>query len=422
MRNIFIIIVCSFISFSIFGQISSRNLSQNDQPNQTFIPKLDSSITSNYNKNTKQWNKSKSIYIYDVNNNLVSSDRYKWIKEKWKLTMQNEHVQDIDENKKTSYLWNKDKSLPFFTGIKEEIIYDTKGNIRQETTYVSVMNADWEGGMRNEYTYDADNNNKKEEIEYRWDTKNEQWKNSSKWIHFYDDNGKKIKSISYNWNGFENWNKKIKYEYIRDSNGRNIKTIYYKWIKKRVEPPYENMPKKPEGWINYIKYDYTYDNPNSDLQNIRYVWDADTQEWLFSYKHEYVYDNSYTGKDLIKPHFIDIKKKVMSHKGYIWDKNENQWVYDVMTTYYYSKQVTQKDTNPLTVTIYPNPSNNFVTFDIENTSASATVKLYDAQGKKVDTQELSADNTLSVSHLSSGVYFYQLHYEGQIQGGKIIVE
>ena len=63
---------------------------------------------------------------------------------------------------------------------------------------------------------------------------------------------------------------------------------------------------------------------------------------------------------------------------------------------------------------YPNPADEFLTIEIENTSSQSEIKLYSASGVYLSTQTLN-DNKIDVSSLSSGIYFLELISEsGQI--------
>jgi len=90
--------------------------------------------------------------------------------------------------------------------------------------------------------------------------------------------------------------------------------------------------------------------------------------------------------------------------------------------YLYSSVLTDIETpQQEDILIFPNPTDEVIFFDIKNTTP-ATIQLYDAQGKYLRRQALAQDNQLSVRHLDSGVYFYQLLIDGEIFGGKFVVK
>ena len=74
------------------------------------------------------------------------------------------------------------------------------------------------------------------------------------------------------------------------------------------------------------------------------------------------------------------------------------------------------------ISVYPNPANDYVVFDLPNIYESATVELFDIQGKKVLEQKLPENRQISVSNLHKGLYMYKLNNKGVIYTGKLIIE
>jgi len=169
-------------------------------------------------------------------------------------------------------------------------------------------------------------------------------------------------------------------------------------------------------------YDYTYHN--GDL--ITYLitnFSTTTQQWVPSYELEYGYDISYTYDELITPFSGQYHQhKRISGIGKFWDESTQEWMNRTQMIFYYSEQTV--GITPATeagIEIFPNPANDFITFNLENLNFT-TIQLYDAQGKHLRTQALAQDNQLSVHQLDSGVYFYQLNYDGELFSGKFMVK
>lgn len=76
-----------------------------------------------------------------------------------------------------------------------------------------------------------------------------------------------------------------------------------------------------------------------------------------------------------------------------------------------------KSLNKPELTVYPNPANNVVNVDVNYTGSDVvTVSILDIVGKEVATETLmNGKNTIDISHLNAGVYFYAVK-----QGGDII--
>ena len=70
--------------------------------------------------------------------------------------------------------------------------------------------------------------------------------------------------------------------------------------------------------------------------------------------------------------------------------------------------VSVNENNVQTVSLYPNPANEQVSFVLDN---DAQVSVFDMTGRKVSEMNASAGNAqLNVSELESGVYFVNFRY------------
>ena len=70
-----------------------------------------------------------------------------------------------------------------------------------------------------------------------------------------------------------------------------------------------------------------------------------------------------------------------------------------------------EENNPLALetSIYPNPTNNSVHFEIKQWDSNLSYKLYDTLGKQISANTITAERTtLQMDYLSSGIYILQL--------------
>jgi hypothetical protein len=74
------------------------------------------------------------------------------------------------------------------------------------------------------------------------------------------------------------------------------------------------------------------------------------------------------------------------------------------------------------INIYPNPAKEFVVFDVAIVGESATVQLYNVDGKKVLEQKLTDNKQVSTGDLPKGLYMYKLNNKGYSYTGKLIIE
>ena len=70
--------------------------------------------------------------------------------------------------------------------------------------------------------------------------------------------------------------------------------------------------------------------------------------------------------------------------------------------------------------IYPNPADEFVIFDVKNTSAQ--LKIWDSHGKQVFNQSINDTYRLETKNYPAGIYLYTIVFENEIVNGKLVME
>jgi hypothetical protein len=70
--------------------------------------------------------------------------------------------------------------------------------------------------------------------------------------------------------------------------------------------------------------------------------------------------------------------------------------------------------------IYPNPAKDAINIVLPEKTTQANLTLYNIQGKQLLQQSLNGNNTISVAHLSSGMYIYTILIDGKRMTGKIV--
>ncbi|MBA3706283.1 MAG: T9SS type A sorting domain-containing protein [Bacteroidetes bacterium] len=100
------------------------------------------------------------------------------------------------------------------------------------------------------------------------------------------------------------------------------------------------------------------------------------------------------------------------------DKNS----YATNVTFCTSTGIDGIDSNVAELTIYPNPSTDFI--NVKGTKNNSQIALYDMLGKKVLVQDVNSDDAkIDVSGLKSGMYFFTIIGGGKIvHNGKLIKE
>ncbi len=435
MKNIFTFIVFCLFSSSLMGQIStsyseqSPKISVESQP--IYRVQLDSLILATYDNKSKIKSQTKCIYTYNSYNKLASSVVQEWRDGEFNYENVATYIYDSEGNiSKQAYI--QDKHGTINGEVEEECIVDSRGNIIESNTraamFVAIMES--EHRFKTENTYN-EQGKKTEYTSYEWDSEESEWKGSLRMKSIYDADGKKKQNLHYQCNQSDcTWEKDGKTDYIYDSKGRKSEIIDYNWGEREIIDErrsghnFSTRSVIPTGEWEYIpqrKTEIIYDAQGRSTQEIDYKWYADSVQWLPNFKEESHFDDLHDGSSILRPYKPSNNKlkEVVIHK---WNNYDSIWQLSSKKTYYYSNIIKEDKFSPSDIIVSPNPAENFITFNIENTDESFYVKLYDMQGKLLITRQLYTHNKLSVSHLSSGTYFYQLHQNNQFHTGKIVIK
>ena len=139
-----------------------------------------------------------------------------------------------------------------------------------------VKNADGTTIYRVKFAYDHWGNRILQEG-YRWDSENNKWISSSKYVYAFDANGNQTLYEEYWWDS--NKNSWVGYDFKRvsvyDANGNRILSEDYRWDSDKNE------------WGVFSMSVSTYDGNQTSYS---YHWDSEKNEWKPSYKSVSVYD------------------------------------------------------------------------------------------------------------------------------------
>jgi len=392
--------------------------------------KLDSTISDLWNGSTWIFS-SRKRYTYSVVGSMttaISMIRDATTSFIWVNSGKTETT--VDVNGKTTlnvtYTWNKVSSL-WVGDIRSEFTY-SGGNMTSNSTYTyNTGTSQWVGLNRTEYTYVS--GNLTTDIGYTWDTTIPVpgWVNSTRTEYTYV-SGILTSDLSYDWDKIgSSWgipSGKTEYTY---SGGNLASATSSTWDTGLA------------AWVYSSKSDYTYTGGKMTL-NIVSTWDINTTSWINSSKLVSEYNDpdgritlySYYIYDAINSVWNGLIKQELSYgiQGQLnytvtivsgWDQINSLWVPQSRSTNWYSgittgiNKISEKN-----ISVYPNPAKEFIVFDNINISESATVIVFDIQGKKIFEQQLSGNKLVSVNKLSKGLYIYKLYNNGIIYSGKLL--
>jgi hypothetical protein len=75
--------------------------------------------------------------------------------------------------------------------------------------------------------------------------------------------------------------------------------------------------------------------------------------------------------------------------------------------------------NTNNINLYPNPTNNLITLDIEGYNGSVNVEVYDLQGRLLET---TTNTTISMGEYAKGIYVFKVAYGDRTQELKVVKE
>jgi len=421
---------------------STFSLQQNNLQTDRLQPdilkqKLDSIVSENWSPESNSWVKDlKNCYTYDAYGNVTTKITYH----------STQNINDWNEESKIDYtfydnakpalimgyqwdttinIWlpyckteytydgNWDlilllKSYPigttglWLTLYKTEYYYDISRNLLGDVE--SIWNAGnniWDFSNRSEYSYD-ENGDMTMQTKYYWDYINTEWVSSNKNELTYDNNGHVILEIESEWD--ENasaWLPLFKYEYTVDNNGNNTVEIKYEW----------SLPGMI--WTESGKVEYTFDIDGGLKAETKYLWETTTTQWIINDKEVFTYTNAYTFSDLVLPYeFIDntVYFKYMLNGMMYYSYVNTNFIPSYNEKYFYSVMnvIGINENESMKTRVYPNPSSDYIYFCWTDYKPNLDLSLMDISGRIIIQTNLKNKSSISLGHLSRGLYFYKL--------------
>lgn len=292
----------------------------------------------------------------------------------------------------------------------------------------------WQPSYKQEYEYDAFNNNIKK---HSWFYNNGNWVNAAL-DSFYYQNGYLMLEVHYVWDdASSSWNYPTKKEYVYDINGNLIqKTIYnsnnditirIKYFYNSDNLIVHDTSLLGNNLIYYYSTHYNYDNFKNLTSLLKQRYDTSAAQWNNNLEVEYGYDTQKNYSDAIMPEnysqFFNSINVVSLPEQFLlkaWNSDSTDWINYYRFRYTYKTIVTSVGniSNSQQITLYPNPASNVININLPE-EQSAFVSVYDANGRVVRTTKL-VTGQVSVKSLPTGTYFVVVHGKNQIYVGKFL--
>jgi hypothetical protein len=385
---------------------------------------MDSMIYEEFHEFDGGWrNNAKEEYTWDANGKEILMMRSGWMVEQiqW-FTYQ-----------KTEYFYNVDGKLSVVsTQMRDTPEIEWRNEIKTEYSYQGSMRATaimnlwdqelnvWIERIKYEYTFDGGGKIAGVLVFGNFDTPTN-WQNSEKYEYSYNGDDDMEQELLLWWDEeTSDWTNHEKYNYYYEGKGNLISENWSDWNLTTLE------------WQLESKLEFTHDDSGNISGYMEYWWGPDIEDWEVDEKCDYSYNNSFTYNDLLVPfsffgyfyYFEQIIFKHMLLTEEVFEAWDADWDEDTRTTYFYSEfnSSSVNENGDSDFVIYPNPTNDFFTINLNNSSKTVLVEIFDARGKMVISQELIENQPISVVHLNRGVYVYKFVFNDKAFSGKLLVQ
>ncbi len=389
-----------FTFIPVQGQETDYINTNNARSSTYFKYRLDSITTYSLDKNSNFWIKKRTTsFLYNNNGQLIlfneSSVRFSQIFEydddKNLISITNQLKGAWSEEKQT-YEYNQQgqmiqavkyirpgEDLPLIVYTKMEFDYNDKGFLETKHSLSKFNSVDnvWKGHEKSLYTY-----------------------------NLHDDliqiTNLKLNNNVWDTTGITN------YEYLYNAQN-NISKMYY----------FE----KSQTFIKNFKYDQ---NGNQIQDNY-----SNNTEIIYSY------DLSHDFKEVIMPPWYIFNDKIYSSCSFrlyyyyfdihsinnmLTEKHSiNEYGDEVKYIFHYSTQkvTAVKDVTENPITLFPNPSEEYISINFDQKYQNAEFELFDVQGSKILSGNVKNTQSISLAGIIPGIYFYNLYFDNQIKSGKL---
>ncbi len=290
--------------------------------------------------------------------------------------------------------------------------------------------------------------------------------------YFFNSSGALIKAVQSNWSSsYSSWQYKYKAEHLKNNQGFDSLEIYSNYYGSwRVEnlvkyevTPYgkhtlierQHWGDANHNWVKDSKDDIIYDSRQREYQIESFIWDDYYHKWNIAqgYRIDYVVSAndsvaiySIYNNGVYIPYSKDIyltdsqipNSQVIPSLAFVDKPTNHKLIYEGAfylnddTTihelgyekkYYYStKDTGSVDVLPKDVffIVFPNPTNDYVIFQYDDSKHKAEVFLYDALGRLVLNKKVLSNENLSVKSISAGSYLYRVYIGSDVYIGKLI--
>ena len=356
--------------------------------------KIFSASSQYYNKVSSSWqNYSAGNYEYDSNNNVISATSFQWSTGLWENYFKTIFTYNAN-NKITERLdqvWNA--STDSFENYNKELYLYSNGNLT-EITYYEWISPNWDLLKKSVISYKSPNL-PSVYLSYLWN--GTQWVNDGRYTTTYNSNNKLIEYLDEKWLNL-NWVKNGKALYSYDSNNKLVTNVIAFWNDVNTI------------WEERQKIDYLLDANGNRITttyigniNVKLEYSYDTSSLMSSFANPF---KDRTGIDYLvedHPHI----NKVIGFNEFTYNTVTSSYEQNGRSFYNYNSSIVLKvenfDLSSEKVSLFPNPSNNFI--QVLGLTETENYEVYSILGAKVNVGTVRQNEKIDVQNLTNGLYF-----------------
>ena len=422
MKRLFTIILALLFVLPVFAQ-HSRFLRRGNQPNSAqtgltqfnannhfqqknsfaLMQKLDNIVGQDYDVANSLWvNSSLNESSYN-SSGINTMDLYST----WNPDTQ---LYEPDSKQELSYTGGRLTEQLYFSwdastmswdpSLKWTYSYDGAGNMVLAYDYY-FNSPDWKLIGKQENTYNGDGNLTLQILSI-WDESGNDWMNGNKEVNVYNGSGYLTVSTRFLWDFLTNdWKNSTKDEYAYNGSGQQTMQISYSW---------DGVSSQ---WTNDYKDDFSYDGNMNVVLTLEQNWVG--AQWVSSYKTEISYNNAYTFNQLILPWMymgFDLHQ-LFTHMPVEVIESDfigSSFVLSTRSLFNFSginiTDVPAPESKQ--AGLFPQPADDYITFEWNNSNTAFDLDLYDINGKMVMETKIENNKSVAIDHLASGLYLYRL--------------
>jgi hypothetical protein len=249
---------------------------------------------------------------------------------------------------------------------------------------------------------------------YLWNDSTLNWQPLSNSNNFYNSQDLLIQTDNYS-----SKDSILGYQYFFSYDSNNFP---YEMLIKRIDTSYQLKNSERHQRINN-----QYGDP---ADYYMFTWDSNISSWSPAIRIKSNFDINYDVDNAIYPFrfqsSIQYNKIILSESFFDYDTTLNQWDTDSFARFYFyslnevlhtSKSISNKNTN-----VYPNPTSDYIHFDIPLNNQDAQIEVFDITGKLIYQAALGNDKNLSVNSFNKGLYLFRIVSQNSTYSGKFMVE